>query len=878
MSLSGFQIREICDALESGYTESDLKMMVRTKLSEKFDHIAGGSNLKEKIFNLVEWAENTGRVEELIQVAHQYRPYNPKLQLLVDKVHDFVNEALKYTKDQRPRSYVPNRSSIPLIGREQLLQKILKTFVDETSDSLQFMTLHGQPGVGKTRLAIEVAQHFFNELDDKETFHAVIFHHVDRLADFDEPNEALSLLIYQLAECLRINVVTRSSSELKSDILRIVNEQAFKLLIVLDGLRDEVQEKIIDFTEYLPTSVKILITRNKELNHSEKSDLRNENIEVEGIPEESIIEFLVSYFEDEHLHDSTFSLPPEDIADIHNRTLGNAVALEAIARAGKDKIRQNLNKILDRTIEEETIAGQWIGREFDELMPEQQILLKAQVLFKGAANAHILIEIASKEPNVSLTSDEGFTSLNMLAKSRILINDQRDNYFRMADPYWNYIRRRMINESELDRWRGYWVDYYCDLRKRARNFHDEAGWTIFSDYRPDLNEQIDYNEEVETIIDVIRYCLSDKRVCTRWRNAAELLDDFRATLFSAGKWGDRVKFCEKILENAELEHDYHTVGQVERLRAWMYCFQDDYVKSREFAAKALDTASEGIQNKNSTSETRIIHRQTYYKALNTLGQIALREGQETAIKGQIARRDKRQEEAHGNRAWLKRHFDKEQQENFDVARDKFRLARYYFVQAYGFVGAEFAWEQTIIDFHMAEVDYYDRHPSIMEDEETRKNDGLTKSHNAFSKLLTQAENRLQPNGELQSHERLIAHVQYYLGKIHRRLVESSHFDTPSEEPSAMRLENFEKASEHLWAARMKAEQFGDRVLRARIDFAIGQWYEHKAQYALSNAEREKHIENSRKHVQQSVQELKEWGMELESWDVAAFWNQRLEIQ
>ena len=78
--LNDSHFKQLRDALLSAFpTEDTLKQMVRFELDENLDEIAGGQNLSEKVFNLIEWAKAQGRTEELINGA---RNNNPVLQQL----------------------------------------------------------------------------------------------------------------------------------------------------------------------------------------------------------------------------------------------------------------------------------------------------------------------------------------------------------------------------------------------------------------------------------------------------------------------------------------------------------------------------------------------------------------------------------------------------------------------------------------------------------------------------------------------------------------------------------------------------------------------------------------------------------------------------
>ena len=66
-------------SLLDAYDEGSLRQMVRFQLDEHLDAIAGGGNLAQVVFNLIAWAERTGRIAELIAKAQAYNPGNARL-------------------------------------------------------------------------------------------------------------------------------------------------------------------------------------------------------------------------------------------------------------------------------------------------------------------------------------------------------------------------------------------------------------------------------------------------------------------------------------------------------------------------------------------------------------------------------------------------------------------------------------------------------------------------------------------------------------------------------------------------------------------------------------------------------------------------------
>lgn len=59
-----------------------LRMLLRLELDENLEEVAGGENQSVAVFNLVTWAERSGRIDELIAAARRRMPGNEALQQL----------------------------------------------------------------------------------------------------------------------------------------------------------------------------------------------------------------------------------------------------------------------------------------------------------------------------------------------------------------------------------------------------------------------------------------------------------------------------------------------------------------------------------------------------------------------------------------------------------------------------------------------------------------------------------------------------------------------------------------------------------------------------------------------------------------------------
>jgi len=65
--------------LRDAYHEIGPRLVVCFQLEEHLDLIAGGGNLSQVVFNLIAWAERTGRIEKLIAKAQATNPGNARL-------------------------------------------------------------------------------------------------------------------------------------------------------------------------------------------------------------------------------------------------------------------------------------------------------------------------------------------------------------------------------------------------------------------------------------------------------------------------------------------------------------------------------------------------------------------------------------------------------------------------------------------------------------------------------------------------------------------------------------------------------------------------------------------------------------------------------
>ena len=62
--------------------------MVKMEMGVNINSVAGGSNLSAVVFNLIDWAQRTGRLGELVTAAAGFNDENPELKAFVASLHN----------------------------------------------------------------------------------------------------------------------------------------------------------------------------------------------------------------------------------------------------------------------------------------------------------------------------------------------------------------------------------------------------------------------------------------------------------------------------------------------------------------------------------------------------------------------------------------------------------------------------------------------------------------------------------------------------------------------------------------------------------------------------------------------------------------------
>jgi predicted ATPase len=207
MKLTGDQYELLQSAMLQAFpAQGQLKIMVRTQLNENLESIAGGTNLSEVVFDLIQWAEARGRIEALVIGACKDNPGSPEL-------HTFADTFLTDCKAQIVPHNLP-RQLTSFVGREKERAEIRALL-----SSRPLVTLLGSGGCGKTRLALQVAEEMLEHYREGVCF--------VKLASLTNPE----LVAEAVAAALKVREVP--NQPLEESLIEFLKTR--RILLVLDN-------------------------------------------------------------------------------------------------------------------------------------------------------------------------------------------------------------------------------------------------------------------------------------------------------------------------------------------------------------------------------------------------------------------------------------------------------------------------------------------------------------------------------------------------------------------------------------------------------------------------------------------------------------------
>ena len=324
---------------------------------------------------------------------------------------------------------VPNRLNPPalplpltsIIGREHELHAIIQKIQEP---SCRLFTLIGLGGVGKTRLAMEVAHRLGDTFESGVCFVSLV------------GTSSAEFIIPAIADAL--GFVFSGTLELKAQLFHFLKEK--QTLLILDNLEHLLDgiELLDDLLQYAP-KVKILATSREQLN------LRAEWVfEVQGLPVYSNVELskpgsnsaVALFVERARQVNANFSPSPEDLALIthicslmEGLPLGLELAASWVRLISVQEIAFEIERSIDfltTTVRDVPQRHRSLRAVFDHswnlLSPEERLAMQRISLFRGGFTR----EAAEQEAGASLPILSALVEKSLVRRSAAKRYDLHD--------------------------------------------------------------------------------------------------------------------------------------------------------------------------------------------------------------------------------------------------------------------------------------------------------------------------------------------------------------------------------------------------------------------------------------------------------------------
>ncbi|HNA88935.1 MAG TPA: helix-turn-helix domain-containing protein [Anaerolineales bacterium] len=417
----------------------------------------------------------------------------------------------------------------PIIGREQEAKALVEILLDKT---VRFVTLIGPPGVGKTRLALHVAEMLRQDFEN-----GVVF---ANLAPVDQ-EEAVFRIV---SEVLDIQEEAIPSRQL---VL-----QAFlrdkKLLIVLDNF-----EQVLPAARHLPNllhnapGVKFLVTSREALRLQGEHEFQLQPFVVPsgGVTQVSDSPAIQIFMDRARAVRSDFRLTDENasaVAEICRRLDGLPLALElAAARIGTFSLAAMLEQFdrrfqwltrgrRDQPAWRQTLLGavEW---SYNLLTETERILFRRLSVFSGGWTLEAAEVVCS---DASIPSTEIYSLLLQLIDRSLVVSDSHSR-FHYLDTIQHFAAQKLEELGERESVRDRHLKYYATwaggfASQMEQTFPREIRTLVEADHN-NIRAALDWGIESPTSVeDGMRLSVGMGKVWLRHSNFQEGLEKAKSYL------------------------------------------------------------------------------------------------------------------------------------------------------------------------------------------------------------------------------------------------------------------------------------------------------------------------------------------------------------
>ena len=93
LQLTGQQSKQLREAILSAYPmPGDLEILVKEGLGVNLAAVTGGRTGNQQAFQLIQFAESRGRLDDLVVALYEGAPNNPDLKRFCEPIHDYLQQ------------------------------------------------------------------------------------------------------------------------------------------------------------------------------------------------------------------------------------------------------------------------------------------------------------------------------------------------------------------------------------------------------------------------------------------------------------------------------------------------------------------------------------------------------------------------------------------------------------------------------------------------------------------------------------------------------------------------------------------------------------------------------------------------------------------
>jgi tetratricopeptide (TPR) repeat protein len=448
------------------------------------------------------------------------------------------------------------------IGRQAELKQIRQLLLPHPKSRHFVITIDGIGGIGKSALALEVADSYrrhFDKLPEEERFEAIIWTTAKQtvltgegIITRQQSLRNLTDIYTAIAVTLEREDITRARTDEQDNLVRQALTQQ-RTLLIIDNLETVDDERVKSFINELPDPTKVIATTRHRLDVAYPVRLmgmaKNEGLEL--IADEAKLKGVtITLDEAKHLFKRTGGVPLAIVWTVAQ--MGFGYRLETIF----DRLGQPTNDIAKFCFE--------AAIERIQNRPAQKLLM-ALSMFATDASRDALGYVA----NLSvLDRDDGLVDLEKLS----LVNKKDDRFSFLPLTKSFALAELNKNSDSTEEMRRRWLDYLRTLCKVTGEYY----WRY---------ESYTFHDDADTILEAVDW--SYGHGTAKHGNAQDIFILTLAAydyLEAVGQWNTILELCYKALDLARSIQDGIYIARFCSITGWILTQRGEY----EDAASLFD--------------------------------------------------------------------------------------------------------------------------------------------------------------------------------------------------------------------------------------------------------------------------------------------------